>query len=247
MRRTDLAPDGALVSVTTPGGTTVPDDEYLGDSPTSPGPNSFWYLPPPNIESIDPAFGSTSGVRGDENVVLTGTNLDNINEITLSPNPGSTQGAVSEGLDYFLIVNTSSNGTEEADVEFAPTQSTAGTDYVSVTSSGGVSNPLGSYFYTVGDLHLGGQDEAQFTYFAPPAVTSVSPTAGPLNSQGILFGGTGGHDHGHGPGPGVRRQRVVRRRPGDDRLGLRADGEFTRLATGGRHPGGRPRARSTCV
>jgi hypothetical protein len=162
-----LSPPGSGtvdVTVVTPGGTSSPPSQVFVD------PDAYVYIPTPNIESISPNSGPTSGVRGYENAVLTGTNLDNASLITV--------GAASEGLDYFQIVSTASDGTEEADVEFAPTQTTSGTVNVTVTTPGGTSNPSGTYLST-GLLHVLRNDQSQFTYFAQPVITSVAPDAGP--------------------------------------------------------------------
>ena len=151
---------GTLVTVTTGGGTSVPT-EQLGDSPDSPAPESFWYILPPNIESISPTDHSTNGdAQNKIYLTLTGTNLDNIQTISL--------GSVSETPNS---VRGNADGTWT--VQFSPTQTTSGTVEVTATTAGGTSNPTGDYYSVINGVNTHSYDHCQFTYWAPPTITAV--------------------------------------------------------------------------
>ena len=60
---------------------------------------------------------------------------------------------------------------------------------MTVTTPGGTSNPDGTYLVEVHGIYLPDPDQSQFTYFAVPAVASVSPASGPVDSVAPIFGG----------------------------------------------------------
>ena len=175
-----ISPEGSGtvdVNVTTAGGTT------LNVGGQSPDPTAFTFVPPPNIDYMSTAVGA---LAGNQTVTLTGTNLENYTAVYF----GSVEVPFFLYYGHFPVSNISVNqaGTQMT-ISEDPAQTSPGPVNVTVTTPGGTSNPNGTYFVQVGAIDLPEPDQAQFTYFAVPAVASLSPAAGPLNSVGPIFGG----------------------------------------------------------
>ena len=175
------------VNLTTPGGTTM--------NPTgqSPDPTAFTFVPPPNIEYITgpPYSGEAAGppvgaLAGNQSVTLTGTNLENYSAVYF----GGVEVPFTVRYGMYSLNNISVNaaGTQMT-IYDNPAQTSPGPVNVTVTTPGGTSNPDGTYLVEVHGIYLPDPDQSQFTYFAVPAVASVSPASGPVDSVAPIFGG----------------------------------------------------------
>ncbi|MGK8508114.1 beta strand repeat-containing protein [Nocardia asiatica] len=155
------------ITTTAPAGTGTTDITVTTTGGTS-NPIGYTYIPAPALTTVAPNSGPETGGN---TVTLTGTNLTGTTTVTFDGTSATSFTVVSDTQ----ITAVAPAGTGPADI--------------TVTTTGGTSNPVG------------------YTYIPAPALTSVAPNTGPrtggntITLQGTGFTGTTSVRFGNTPAP----------------------------------------------
>ena len=174
------APELQLVTVTTPGGTTVPDTGVFGDSAETAGPDSFWNMPLPVITGFAPN-GPLFALTPDEGPMTGGGTItiygNNFGDPTTFPPTPTALLVIFNG--YAEVKPTTDTYTPPRDngLFFRP-------GYWELTApipASLVAGQVSVQIVTSAGESLAGDPQAQYTYFPQPIVTKVDSNAGPLS------------------------------------------------------------------